>query len=147
MPLVLENRLKTLPAHRTDVHSGVAAPQGLKLMVIFTSVEATLAALHEAAKLANRLAGHIALTVPQVVPCPLPLTTPPVLLEWSERRFRAIAGQCQVETRVYLYLCRDRIAALTAILTPHSLVVLGGPKRWWPTQEARLARRLRRAGH
>jgi hypothetical protein len=36
---------------------------------------------------------------------------------------------------------------LAAVLEPHSLIVLGARKRWWPTQEKRLARKLRRAGH
>ena len=46
-----------------------------------------------------------------------------------------------------IYLCRDRVETLTAVLSPHSLVVIGGRKRWWPTAEKRLARKLRRAGH
>ena len=119
----------------------------LNITVVFTSVEATLAALKEAGALAGRLCGRITLVVPQVVPYPLPLTSPPVLLDWSERRFRVIASDCPVETKVALYLCRDRVEALTALLSPHSVVVLGGRKRWWPTSETRLAKTLRRAGH
>ena len=87
------------------------------------------------------------LVAPQVVPYPLPLTSPPVLLDWNERRLRVIANQSAVETIVRIYLCRDCWQALAQVLRPHSLVVVGGRERWWPTREGRLARRLRRAGH
>jgi acetyl esterase/lipase len=70
-----------------------------------------------------------------------------VLLDFSERRFRVIAATTPVETTVRLYLCRDQMETLAAVLEPHSLIVLGGRRRWWPTQEERLARKLRRAGH
>ena len=62
--------------------------------------------------LANRLSCRITLVVPQVVPFPLPLSSPPVLLDWNERRFRVIASQSPVETEVQIYLCRDRLEML-----------------------------------
>jgi len=119
----------------------------LNIDVVFTSVEATLAALKEAAKLADHLDAHLELVVPQVVPYPLPIESPPVLIEFNERRFREIAGQSPVETTVRIYLCRDGAETLASVLRPGSLVVLGGRRRWWPTRETRLARRLRKAGH
>ena len=120
----------------------------LNISVVFTSVEATLAALREAGALADRLAARITLLVPQVVPYPLPLQSPPVLLDWSQRRFRVIASESTVETRVQLYLCRDRLQTLKSVLKPRSVIVIGGRRRWWwPTSEEALARTLRRAGH
>lgn len=119
----------------------------LNVIVIFTSVDATLQALKEAGNLAHQLNGRIMLVAPQVVPYPLPLASPPVLLDWNERRLRVIADESAVETIVRIYLCRDRWQALEQALRPHSVVVVGGRKRWWPTRESRLARRLRRAGH
>ena len=134
--------------------SGIAAPSrgdktefGLEVAVVFTSVEATVAALKRAGILASRLNGRIALLVPQLVPYPLPLESPPVLLDFNERRFRVIASECLVETSVRIYLCRDPLETLTAVLAPRSLVVIGGPKRWWPTREKSLTRKLRHAGH
>jgi hypothetical protein len=120
----------------------------LNINVVFTSVGATLAALKEAGTLANHLAGHITLIVLQIVPYPLPLTSPPVSLDWNERRFRVIANESSVETLVHLCACRDRRETLLAMLQAHSLVVIGGRRRWWwPTREKALARTLRRAGH
>jgi len=119
----------------------------LGVVVVFTSVESTVQALRKAGALAGSLHARITLVVPQVVPYPLPLTSPPVLLDFSERRFRVIAAESPVETTVRLYLCRDEMETLSAVLAPHSLIVLGGRKRWWPTREKRLTGRLRRAGH
>jgi hypothetical protein len=133
--------------------TGVPAPwfseetdSKLDISVVFTSVDATLTALKEAANLAGSLGGRITLIVPQMVPYPLPLTSPPVLVDFSERRLRVIANNCRVETRVSIYLCRDPLETLNSVLKPHSLVVVGSRKRWW-TAEKRLAAKLRRAGH
>jgi hypothetical protein len=126
---------------------GEEADQKLNIAVVFTSVESTLAALKEAGNLANSLGARITLVVPQVVPYPLPLETPPVLVEFNEHRFRVIASESLVETGVQIYLCRDRLEMLLAKLSPNSLVVIGGRKKWWPTTEKLMARRLRQAGH
>jgi hypothetical protein len=122
------------------------ADRKLNIAVIFTSVESTLAALKEAGNLANSLGARITLVVPQVVPYPLPLETPPVLVEFNEKRFRVMASESPVETSVQIYLCRDRFETLTSVLKPGSIVVVGGRKRWWPTKDETLARQLRRAG-
>ena len=119
----------------------------LDISVVFTSVDATLVALKEAGNLAASLGGRINLIVPQVVPYPLPLTSPPVLVDFNERRLRVIASQSLVETRVSIYLCRDPLETLQSILKPHSLVVIGSRKKWWPTAETRLAKKLRHLGH
>ncbi len=127
----------------------------LDIAVVFTSVDATLAALKEAGRLlghqannqTSSLGGRITLIVPQIVPYPLPLTSPPVLVDFNERRLRVIASNCKVETRVCIYLCREAAETLLSVLKPHSLVVVGSRKRWWPTREKRLASKLRRAGH
>jgi hypothetical protein len=136
------------PATGFPVQPGTEETErGLNISVVFTTVESTLAALKEAGALASSLGARITLLVPQVVPYPLPLETPPVLVEFDERRFRVIASQSPVETRVHIYLCRDKIETLTSVLNPGSIVVLGGRKRWWPTRDEVLAKALRRAGH
>ena len=119
----------------------------LNVSVIFTSVEGTMAALRSAGTLASRLGGHITLVVPEVVPYHLPLNKPAVLHDWNERRFRVLVAESPVDTTVRFYFCRDRDETLAGILKPHSLVIVGGKKRWWPTYESRLAKRLRRLGH
>jgi hypothetical protein len=121
--------------------------QRLNIAVVFTSVDSTLAALKEAGNLANSLGARITLVVPQVVPYPLPLESPPVPVLFNENRFRVLASRSPVETSVHTYLGRDRFQTLTSVLKAGSIVVLGGRKRWWPTKDETLARKLRRAGY
>jgi hypothetical protein len=146
MSFAIEKILVPASAH-PEQPSVTEADQRLNIAVVFTSIEATLAALKEAGTLASSLGARITLLVPQVVPYPLPLEIPPVLIEFNERRFRLIASQNPVETSVRIYLCRDGLATLTNVLNPGSIVVIGGRKRWWPTREKKLARQLHRAGH
>ncbi len=120
---------------------------GLEVAVVFTSTDATLAALRKAGALAKSLRARITLVVPQIVPYPLPLNSPPVLLDFTERRFEAIARNSLVETVVRIYLCRDGFRLLQDVLKPGAVVVLGGRHRWWPTAGKSLARKLRRAGY
>jgi hypothetical protein len=119
----------------------------LNITVIFTGLDDTIAALRKAGAMAESLRARITLVVTQIVPFPLPLTSPPVLLDFQERRFREIAAESPVDTTVQLYLCRDGNETLHKVLKPHSLVVIGGRKRFWLTRSSRLARRLRKAGH
>jgi len=119
----------------------------LNITVIFTSPESTIAALRKAGTLAESLSARITLVVPQIVPYPLPLASPPVLLDFQEERFRAIAARSPVDVTVQLYLCRDGTEILRRVLKPHSLIVVGGRQRFWPTAPNRLARKLRQAGH
>jgi hypothetical protein len=119
----------------------------LEVTVIFTGLKVTTRALRSAAELADNLHGRIRLVVPQVVPFPLPLESPPVLVRFQEERFRKLACELPVETRVEIYLCRDADDLLTERLEPHSAVVIGACKHWWPTREKALARKLRRKGH
>jgi hypothetical protein len=147
MSLAVERILVPLMAPALPPPPKEGTESRLNVAVVFTSVDCTLAALRKAGALARRLSGRITLLVPQVVPYPLPLNSPPVLVDWNDKRFRVIASESSVETTVCIYLCRDRLETLTPVLSPHSLVVVGGRARWWPTAEKRLARQLRRAGH
>jgi len=146
MSLAIEKILIPATGRPTQL-IGVETGQELNIAVVFTSVESTLAALKEAGNLANSLGARITLVVPQVVPFPLPLETPPILVEFNENRFRVMASESPVETSVQIYLCRDRFETLATALKPGSIVVVGGRKRWWPTKEETLARQLRRAGY
>ena len=120
---------------------------GLSIDVVFTSVQATLGALKKAGALADRLNARIHLVVPQVVPFPCPLTNPPTSASFNERRLRVIAGESRIATTVHVYLCRDPWETLKRVLSPQSLVVIGGKRRWWRTAADRLAAKLRRSGY
>lgn len=144
--LAFEKRLapvawRSVPAQEQETESR------LQVAVVFTSPAATIAAVRKAGLLAQPLNARISLLVPQVVPYPAPLESPPVLLDFSEKWFRDIAAQSPVSAAVHIYLCRDAVGTLQSVLPPHSLVVIGGRKRWLPTREQKLARTLVRSGH
>jgi len=98
----------------------------------------------ESWRLANRLSGRITLVVPQVVPYPSAHQSARPA-DWNEKRFRVIAGESPVETTVQIYLCRDRLETLTAVLSP-ARSSSSVSQRWWPTAEQRLVRTLRPRG-
>ena len=146
----------TIPALERTVQPGQAEPSRgdaetsepcLNISVLFTSVEATIAALSEAGNLADSLGARIALLVMQRVPYPLPLDDPPLSVDWNEKRLREVASISPVDTVIRIYLCRDRLQTLKTALQPGSIVVIGCKRRLWPTSEARLARKLRCLGH
>ena len=121
--------------------------RNLHVLVLFTDVPSTLEALRYAASLPHAERAPIRLLVPQVVPYPLPLHEPAVQTSVMARRFRTIAEQAKVETTVDIMLCRDPWQAIHhALATPH-LVVIGSRRRWWPTREKGIAKRLRAEGH
>jgi len=141
MSLILD---RPLTAAGTPERPGQEEDARLDIVVIFTSASATIAALKKAGSLAESLGLKITLVVPQIVPFPLPLTSPPVLLDFQEKRFRELAMESPVDVRVQIFLCRDALETLKRVLTPRSVVIVGGRRRWWPTKETRLARQLRR---
>ena len=106
MSLAFDQRLTTVTGlpERPDTEQEESR---LEIVVIFTSVNATIAALKKAGTLAERLGARATLVVPQVVPYALPLTSPPVLLDFQEKRFREIAKESPVDIRV-LHLSMSR---------------------------------------
>jgi hypothetical protein len=52
-----------------------------------------------------------------------------------------------LDVRVNVYLCRDEHRAIAAAIKPHSLIVIGGRRSWWPRESERWRRMLEAAGH
>lgn len=119
----------------------------LEVLVVFTDAAGTLAALQMAEGLAQKLGAHIRLLVPYEVPYTLPLAKPAVSVEFLERQIRDLAGKSRLDVAAHIFLCRDRMSTLKLLLRPHSCVVVGGKKRWWPTSAQKLAQRLQKGGH
>jgi len=119
----------------------------LEVDVIYTTPHETLAAMALATALAAKLHAEINLLALQLVPYQFQLTRPAVNLEYMEKRFRHLASHSPIEAHVRIVLCRDKLQALREALKPHSLVVMGSGRRWWPTPEKKLARGLRQDGH
>jgi hypothetical protein len=52
-----------------------------------------------------------------------------------------------VDTRLRVYCCRNERQAIPYAFKPHSLIVVAGQHRWWPTRSERWRRALETAGH
>ncbi len=123
------------------------AADRVEVNVIYTGAKETLAALRAAAQLACDLHASIHLLVPEVVPYPLDLNTPPVVDAFATRKFQTLADGQKVPTKVQRILCRDRESAWKQALPTHSLIVIGNRKHWWNRGESQLAASLRQQGH
>lgn len=132
----------------TYIHSvPIQAKSNAEITVIFTTFELTQEAIKNASVIAMRQGARVAVVAAQVVPYPLPLDEPPVPYGFIFRRFEALVDQFPVKTEFRVFLCRDQMQCFKSILSIDSPIVMGVRKRFWPTREARLARKLRRAGH
>ena len=125
-------------------------PGRLEVNVIFTDPQATAAALKTAESFARDLGACIRMRAAIPVPYPLPVDKPPVPVSFTERLLSDLVCHLEqggLEPTIDLCLCRDRLGTLLRVLRPHSVVVIGGRKRWWPTAETRMAKALRSKGH
>jgi hypothetical protein len=132
-----------------ETSKGLASRQ-LEVNVIFTSQQGTAVALKAAAALALDLGACVRLQAPIVVPYALPLEKPLVPVGFTSDLLSSLVCEMKrpdLECTVNLLLCRDRFQALAEVLKPNSLVVIAGRKRWYSTEESRLAKRLRSAGY
>ena len=115
--------------------------------VVFTTADDTLAAVHVASAIGKALAAP--LTVFHFSPVSYPLSgaapagVPAVEAETFIERVRAEG----IEARVRVYLCGLDDHILPNAFRPHSFIVVGGRRSWWPTAAERLRRRLEAAGH
>jgi hypothetical protein len=132
-----------------EIAPGFAAGP-LEVNVIFTDVQSTAAALKFAQSFTRELGARISLRAAIAVPFQLPLDQPQISVAFLQEGMGKLVSQLEKNTfepTVHLYLCRDRVRALSQVLRPNSVVVIAGRKRWWPTAETRMARALRAEGH
>jgi hypothetical protein len=125
-------------------------PERLEVNVIFTDPHATAVALKTAGSLARDLGACIRVRAAIAVPYALPLDKPLVSAGFIEELLSDLVCRLELdafEPSVHLYLCRDQVETLLQVLSPNSLVVIGGRKHWWPTAGRRMARALRSKGH
>jgi hypothetical protein len=123
----------------------------LRVTVIYTSQEGTIAALKTAYDLARNLGLRVALMMIKVVPFHFPLDRPPVSVDFLERLQLAVVSESGIdaeEVSLELYLCRDRKQCLQSVLAPRALVVIGGRRDWrTPRQERKLEQLMLALGH
>lgn len=145
-----ESRLGELTASNaeiTDLPLAGDAGQRMEVNVLFTTHAGTLAALKIGVRLGSDLHTQPRVLLLYEVPYTLPIAKPAVPNGLLEHRIRELARESATEITARIILCREARRTLRQILRPHSLVVIGGKRRWWPTKEQRWARLLRREGH
>jgi len=115
--------------------------------VVFTTPDETLAAVRVAAALAEP--AHAPVTVIHfcTVPYPLAVDAPVGVSPAESESFLNRVRAEGVDVRIRVYLCRPGRTVMPTAFKPHSIIVLGGHRSWWPTASERLRRRLEGAGH
>ena len=140
----------TQTAAETDT-SGLApggkGGRGQEAIVLFTTHAGTVAALKSASRLGAHLGARPKILMLYPVPYTLPLEKQAVPEGFLENEVRALKHDFPGEISVRICLCRHPRQGLREVLEPHSLIVMGGKKRWWPTEEQRLARFLQSSGY
>jgi hypothetical protein len=116
-------------------------------IVLFTTHAGTVAALKMAARLGVNLGARPRVLMLYEVPYTLPLEKRALPDVYVENQVRALQLDFPGEISVQVHLCRHLREGLREVLPPHSLIVMGGRKRWWPTPEQRLAKFLHSSGH
>ena len=125
-------------------------PKRLEVNLVFTDAQTTADALVTVESLARDLGACIRLRAPVVVPRQLPLDESPVSVRFVEGCLADLASRLVhdgFESTAHVYLCRDPAEALLQVLSPNSLLVVGGKSRWWPTRLGYLVKILRSKGH
>lgn len=117
------------------------------VVVLFTSTSRTLKALEPARSLAKTLGSPIVVLATPVIPYALQLEEPHIPFDFTIGQFTKTAEQFPEHIAVVAYRCRDRLETLKQVLPPDSPVLIGIRKRWWPTCDEQLARKLGCAGY
>src|ERR1035438_3712818 len=102
----------------TDEHT----EQRLEVFVIFTDARGTATAIQAVEGLTQQLGARLRLVMPFEVSYLLPLTKPPVSLEFLEGQLLDLAAQTGLEVDAQVCLCRHKASALVNLLPPDSLI-------------------------
>jgi len=131
--------------HALDRHAPPIRTDGV--YVVHTSIEDTLAAVTVADRLATAMSVPLTLVHFRAVPYQLPVDVPVGVSPVETDGFVARLRDEGFDVRVQVLLCRDERQTIPLAFKRHSLIVLAGRHRRWPTQVERLRRWLEAAGH
>lgn len=117
------------------------------LFVLFTEAESTLHAVRAARRFAPAFGGRITVVHFRPLDFAAPLDAPSGVSPAETEAFRERLAEEGDDVEVTVCVCRDARRALPSVIGAHSLVVVGGHHRWWPTGADRWRRRLEASGH
>ena len=122
----------------------------LRVTVVHTTTEGTIAALRTAADLAKGLGAEVVLLSAEEVPPQFPLDKLPVPVDLLERRLQTLVYASGIrgnEVVIQLLLCRNKFESLRRALRPGSVVVIAESKHWWSRRGQKLQQFLKCLGH
>ena len=115
--------------------------------VLFTTIDATLAAARIGHDFAAALSVPLKLVHVRRVPYPLAVDAPVGLSPLQTDEFSERLRAAGVSAEIRVVLCRDELRCLPSAVPAHSLIVLADRRRRWPTRTGRWPRLLESAGH
>jgi hypothetical protein len=115
--------------------------------VIFTSLDETLRAIRVARRLARAMKSGVTVVHFRPIGFGAPLEEPTGQSPVETEAFKARLEAEDCDTRLRVCLCRDARQAIPSVLPAHSLIVIGGRHRWWPTRSDRWRRTLEARGY
>ncbi|MBV9269320.1 MAG: hypothetical protein JO061_24330 [Acidobacteriaceae bacterium] len=121
-----------------------AAVRPLEVIIPFTTVKMSQAALRYAEQLCSGVQASVRVVKVVVVPFPLDLEKPAVPPRFVAQQLSSL--RCNLPLTIDIRLGRERIPALTSAFAANTIALMVTPKRWWTTKEERLAKKLKRAG-
>lgn len=125
-----------------------AAPTGGSLRVVVAYTRPAVAAETVAAALAMTagLSATVVVAGVHVIPYPAPFHCPALVREHLEARLQRAAERAGDSAQAVLVLARSQEEGFRHAVRDGGSIVIGTRRRWWPTRETRLARRLKAAG-
>jgi hypothetical protein len=115
--------------------------------VLFTSPDETLRAVRGARRLARPMGSGVTVVHFRPIDFGMPLEEPAGLSPVQTEDFKARLEAEDPDTRVRVCVCRNARQAIPSVLPAHSLIVIGGRHRWWPTRSDRWRRTLEALGY
>jgi hypothetical protein len=138
-------RTRGLTIGHPRVEPTTGAPQGV--YVLFTGFAETLRAVRVASQLASATRGGVTVIHFRPIGFLMPLDHPSGLSPVETDAFKARLAAVDCDARVRVCLCRNAREALRSVLDRHSLIVIGGRRRWWPTPSDHWRRMLEAEGY
>jgi hypothetical protein len=124
----------------------------LEVVVPYTGLDTTAAALEQASILTAGLNARVLLVAVHTLPYPTPFVCPTLVHAHLVEQLLELASHCLLAVQPQVVLARDRTEGFRYVLKPGSTVLVASRQRrgWpvaWATQEEKLARALAQDGH
>jgi len=119
----------------------------LEIVIPFTGLQTTGAALERAATLTAGLNARVLLVAVHTLPYPMQFACPSAVHAHLVEQMKDLAKLCLLPVYPQVVLARDREEGFRFALKPSSTVLVATHRHFWRTSEERLARFLARDGH